>query len=118
RVLAEPRRSGIEPRWKPGPAERDRVLREVRARGWALTDQQLAPGIRSIAAPLRDGMGRVVAAINVNAHAAETSIEKLTEEYLPHLLRTAGAISADWALTESIPHVTVGGRARRPGGLP
>lgn len=109
RVLAEPSRSGIEPRWKPGPAERDRVLREVRARGWALTDQQLAPGIRSIAAPLRDGMGRVVAAINVNAHAAETSIEKLTEEYLPHLLRTAGAISADWALIESIPHITVGG---------
>ena len=42
------------------------ALREVRARGWALTDEQLAPGIRSVAAPLRDGTGRVIAALNVN----------------------------------------------------
>src|SRR5215475_5157969 len=57
RVLAEPSRSGITARWQPDPAERAAALREVRARGWALTDEQLAPGIRSIAAPLRDGEG-------------------------------------------------------------
>jgi len=50
-------------------------LREVRARGWALTDEQLTLGIRSVAAPLRDGSGRVVAALNVNTHAAETPVE-------------------------------------------
>ena len=44
----------------------------MRARGWALTDEQLALGIRSVAAPLRDGSGRVIAAVNVNTHAAET----------------------------------------------
>jgi IclR family pca regulon transcriptional regulator len=60
--------------------ERDAVLREVRARGWALTDEQLTPGIRSVAAPLRDGSGRVIAALNVNCHAAETSVERLVEE--------------------------------------
>jgi IclR family pca regulon transcriptional regulator len=106
RVVAEPSRSGIVARWQPAREEREAALREVRARGWALTDQQLALGIRSVAAPLRDGLGRVVAAVNVNAHAAETSVEKLTEEFLPLLLRTAGAISADWALYESIPQVT------------
>ena len=58
RVLAEPSRSGLTPRWQPDRAERDAALREVRARGWALTDEQLAPGIRSVAAPLRDGAGR------------------------------------------------------------
>src|SRR6478752_5255627 len=43
RVLAEPSRSGLTPRWQPDRAERDAALREVRARGWALTDEQLAP---------------------------------------------------------------------------
>ncbi|TDD24501.1 IclR family transcriptional regulator domain-containing protein [Nonomuraea diastatica] len=106
RVLAEPSRSGIEPRWRPDAGEREAVLREVRAKGWAMTDEQLALGIRSIAAPLRDGLGNVIAAVNVNAHAAETSIDKLTEEHLPLLLKTAGAISADWAVYQEVPHVT------------
>ena len=57
RVLVEPSRSGITPRWQPDAEERAAALREVRARGWALTDQELAPGIRSVAAPLRDGDG-------------------------------------------------------------
>jgi IclR family pca regulon transcriptional regulator len=56
--------------------------------------------------PLRDGLGSVIGAVNVNAHAAETSVRKLTEEHLPLLLRTASAISTDWALYEAVPHVT------------
>ncbi len=107
RTLAEPTRSGIMPRWNPDPAERDRVLHEVRTRGWALTDEQLAPGIRSVAAPVRDSATHVVAALNVSVHAAETSIETLTEEYLPLLLQTAEAISADWMLWQSRPEITV-----------
>jgi IclR family pca regulon transcriptional regulator len=107
RVLAEPTRSGLVPRWQPGRAERDAVLREVRARGWALTDEQLALGIRSVAAPLRDGSGRVIAGVNVNCHAAETSVERLLEHHLPLLLQTAGEISADFARLDTVPHVTV-----------
>ena len=111
RVLAEPTRSGITARWLPGPQERTAALREVRARGWALTDEQLAPGIRSVAAPLRDGDGQVIAALNVTVHAAETPIEVLTGEYLPLLLQTAGAISADWAACQGVPQVTTAGSA-------
>jgi IclR family pca regulon transcriptional regulator len=110
-VLAEPSRSGIVPRWQPDASERAAALREVRARGWALTDEQLAPGIRSVAVPLRDGDGRVIAALNVNAHAAETPLEVLTGEHLPLLLQTAGAISADWAARQSVPQVTAVGGA-------
>ncbi len=108
RVLAEPSRSGITPRWQPDATERAAALREVRARGWALTDEQLAPGIRSVAVPLRDGDGRVIAALNVNSHAAETPLEVLTGKHLPLLLQTAGAISADWAVLQSVPQVTAG----------
>jgi IclR family transcriptional regulator, pca regulon regulatory protein len=107
RVLAEPSRSGIAARWQPDPAERAAELRDVRARGWSLTDQQLALGIRSVAAPLRDGSGRVIAAMNVTVHAAETPVEVLTGEYLPLLLQTAGAISADWAACQAPPQITV-----------
>jgi IclR family pca regulon transcriptional regulator len=111
RVLAEPSRSGIVPRWQPDASERASALREVRARGWALTDEQLAPGIRSVAVPLRDGEGRVIAALNVNSHAAETPLEVLTGQHLPLLLQTAGAISADWAACQSTPQVTTAGSA-------
>jgi len=107
RALAEPSRSPVTPRWQPGPQERDAALREVRARGWALTDEQLALGIRSVAAPLRDGDGKVIAALNVTVHAAETSVQTLTGEYLPLLLAAASAISADWAACQSAPAVTV-----------
>jgi len=113
RVLAEPSRSGITPPWQPDAAERATVLREVRARGWALTDEQLAPGIRSVAVPLRDGDGTVIAAINVNSHAAETPLDVLIGRHLPLLIQAAGAISADWAACHGAPQVTmtIGGSA-------
>lgn len=114
-VLAEPSRSGIAPLWRPEAAERERCLCEVHTRGWALADEHLAYGIRSIAAPLRDGTNHVVAALNVSVHAAETSIETLTNKYLPLLLQTAAAISADWALWQNRPATTVG---PRPSSLP
>ncbi|GIF73454.1 IclR family transcriptional regulator domain-containing protein [Asanoa siamensis] len=102
-ALAEPSRSGITPRARAGRDDLDLTLREVRAKGWALADQDLAPGIRSVAAPVRDGDGTVVAAVNVTVHAAETSVERLTEEHLPRLLRCAADISHDWARKGAVP---------------
>jgi IclR family transcriptional regulator, pca regulon regulatory protein len=103
KALAEPSRSGVTPRWSPARTELDAVLREVRAQGWAVTDEELAGGIRSAAAPLRDGSGRVLAAVNVTVHAAETSVETLRGEYLPLLLETASRISADFARLDALP---------------
>src|ERR687893_141786 len=88
--LAQPSRSGLPPYIGRTPEQLREELTEIRARGWALADEELAPGVRSIAAPVRDRDGVVRAAMNVTVHAAETSIEQLTSEHLPHLLRTAG----------------------------
>lgn len=103
-ALATPSQSGL-PRALPRPADEvDAELRAVRARGWALADEELAPGVRSIAASVRDGSGQVRAAMNVTVHAAETSMETLLEDYLPLLLRAASDVSEDWALWQSRPH--------------
>ncbi|MBX6390242.1 MAG: helix-turn-helix domain-containing protein [Frankia sp.] len=108
-TLAQPSRSGLPPFLPRDPADLAEELRAVRARGWALADEELAPGIRSVAVPVRDGAGKVRAAMNVTVHASETSVEKLLDEYLPLLLRAAGEVSADWALWQSRPHVELGG---------
>ena len=79
-------------------------MRTIRARGWALADEELARGVRSVAVPVRDGEGVVRAAMNVTVHAAETSVETLTGDYLPMLMHAAGEVSADWALWLSRPH--------------
>ncbi len=107
-VLTEPSRSGLPPFLPRDPAVVRTELAVVRERGWALADEELAPGIRSIAAPVRDGTGVVRAAVNVTVHAAETSVETLVHDHLPLLLQTADEISADWALAQSRPHDEVG----------
>ena len=104
-TLAQPSRAGLPPYIGRSPDQLRDELTEVRARGWALADEELAPGVRSVAVPVRDRDGVVQAAMNVTVHAAETTIERLLEEHLPRLLRTAGDVSAEWALWQSRPHV-------------
>ncbi|MBD8608340.1 helix-turn-helix domain-containing protein [Aeromicrobium sp. CFBP 8757] len=88
----------------------DRVrgqLATIREQGWALADEELAPGVRSVAVPVRDASGRTVSAMNVTVNAAETSVETLTQVYLPALVRTAAEVSADWALLQGRPQSEV-----------
>ena len=110
-ALAQPSRSGLPPYiGRPDGQLRD-GLAEIRARGWALADEELAPGVRSVAVPVRDGTGTVRAAMNVTVHAAETTTQRLLHDHLPALLTTAGEISAEWAVWLSRPHREI---ARRP----
>jgi IclR family transcriptional regulator, pca regulon regulatory protein len=106
-TLAQPSRAGLPAYIGRTPEQLRDELTRVRARGWALADEELAPGIRSVAVPVRDASGAVRAAMNVTVHAAETSTETLLGEHLPRLLRTAGEVSAEWALWQSRPHVEV-----------
>jgi IclR family pca regulon transcriptional regulator len=69
-------------------------LVRIRTQGWALVDQELEEGLRSIAAPIRALDGRVVAAINLSAHASR-SVATMREELLPHLLTAAAKIEDD-----------------------
>jgi IclR family transcriptional regulator, pca regulon regulatory protein len=107
-TLAVPSRAGLPAFIGRSPDQLRDELTEVRARGWALADEELAPGVRSVAVPVRDRDGAVRAAMNVTVHAAETSAETLLHEHLPALLRTAGEVGADWARWQARPHVELG----------
>ncbi|WP_206184933.1 IclR family transcriptional regulator domain-containing protein [Thermoactinospora rubra] len=76
-------------------AELAAAVRRARRDGYAVVDQELEEGVRSIAVPLRDHAGRVVAAVNVAAHASRATPEDLVREVLPALREAAGRIEAD-----------------------
>lgn len=67
----------------------------VREHGWCLLDQELEVGVRSVAVPVRDSNGKMVASINTSAHAARVNMERLEGEFLPRLLETAAQIEID-----------------------
>lgn len=69
------------------------TLDQVREQGWALVDQELEQGLRSIAAPLRGADGAVVAAINVSTSTSTASLERIRDDYRPAVLATASDIS-------------------------
>jgi IclR family pca regulon transcriptional regulator len=59
---------------------------DVRAQGWALVDQELAEGLISIAAPVKNAAGRTVAALNISGQANRNSAQMMREQLLPQLL--------------------------------
>lgn len=69
-----------------------KALVRVRANGFALLDQELEAGLRSIAVPLRDRRSHVVAAINVGTHASQVSLEEMQARFLPALTRCADGL--------------------------
>jgi IclR family transcriptional regulator, pca regulon regulatory protein len=69
-----------------------KVLAQVRSTGHAVLDQELEVGLRSIAVPVRDRRGAVVAAINVGTHASRATVHEMESRFLPALTRCAGGL--------------------------
>lgn len=87
---AEPR--PLTPKSLKDPAALAAAIRQARADGFALVDEELELGLRSIAVPVRDRSGRTVAAINVSTQAARFSATEMRREILPLLLKAAAGI--------------------------
>jgi len=68
-------------------------LARVRAQGYALIDEELELGLRSIAVPLVNGRGITVAALNIGAQASRIGVKEMKERYLPLLRRLAADIA-------------------------
>jgi IclR family pca regulon transcriptional regulator len=93
--LATAELAAITPRTIADPSRLRAEIERVRRRGWAMADQELEEGVRSLAAPIHDASGAVAAAINVSMHASRWSREAAREQLLPRLLDTAAAIDRD-----------------------
>ncbi|HEX7610284.1 MAG TPA: IclR family transcriptional regulator [Solirubrobacteraceae bacterium] len=69
-------------------------LDQVAEAGFTVNDEELAPGLYAIAAPVRNEAREVVAAVNLAAHSSMISLEELVDALGPHLVSTADRISA------------------------
>lgn len=68
------------------------AIQRAAEEGFAIVDEELEIGLRSIAVPIRDRTGRIVAAINVSTQSARYSPREMQREILPHLRQAATAI--------------------------
>ncbi|MFF1924055.1 IclR family transcriptional regulator C-terminal domain-containing protein [Streptomyces sp. NPDC058221] len=68
--------------------------------GYALVDEELEVGLRSVSVPLRDRRGAVVAAVNVAMHSSSRSVRECVTDVLPRLRAAADRIEADLHITE------------------
>lgn len=68
-------------------------LAAVRAQGYAICDQELEEGLRSIAVPVVNRRGVTIAAINVSSQAARTSVDRMLRVFLPRLRDAAREIN-------------------------
>lgn len=73
---------------------RERIVR-VREDGYAIVDQELDSGLRSVAVPVFSGQGEVLGAINISTNASRVDMETLMGRYLPLLLEKADRIRAE-----------------------
>jgi IclR family transcriptional regulator, pca regulon regulatory protein len=75
-------------------------LTKIRRQGYALVDQELEDGLRAVAAPIRDGDGSVVAALNLAVHASRWTVDAIRRGLLPRLLEAAAAVEAALAASD------------------
>lgn len=68
------------------------IIATVRDTGYATMDEELELGLRSIAVPIHDRSGQIVAAINVSTQSARFSVSGMEQQLLPHLRAAAAAI--------------------------
>jgi len=69
-------------------------LRTIRQQGWAMQDEELAYGLRSVAAPITGPDGRVVAGVNLAVQSQDWSIQRIVRELKPAVLAACAEISA------------------------
>jgi IclR family pca regulon transcriptional regulator len=71
------------------PYKLKQVLRQVSRNGYAIVDQELELGLRSMAVPIQNSAGKVVAALNVGTHVHRVSLQDLQTKFLPYLRAAA-----------------------------
>src|SRR6185436_5069237 len=81
------------PNAKVSLAELRDELRTIREQGWAMQDEELAYGLRSVAAPITAPDGRVLAGVNLAVQAQDWSTQRIIRELRPAVLATCAEIT-------------------------
>ncbi|MFH0179794.1 IclR family transcriptional regulator C-terminal domain-containing protein [Streptomyces cacaoi] len=81
------------------------ALERAAREGFALVEQELETGLRSLAVPVRDSSGRAMAALNIALHAGPEPPEHTRDTMLPALHACAARVEADLAV--AFPHAPV-----------
>ena len=103
RIIEETDFAQMGPNTRTDPEALRKDLARIRVLGIAVNDEELAYGLRSIAAPINSHSGEVLAALNLAVHRTMASMDELIARYGPPLLGTAREIS-----------LRMGHRATRP----
>jgi IclR family pca regulon transcriptional regulator len=93
--FANAKLESLTPKTVTNRAELERILADVRRNGYAAVEEELASGVVSIAVPVYDNAGRVVAALNSSSHTRQTTAAALVTTRLSTLQRISKAISAE-----------------------
>lgn len=73
-------------------AELKHIIQRDHERGWSLLNQELEEGISSIAVPIQEESGRIIAAMNVTGNASRLAPRKLISRVLPPMKQAAQEI--------------------------
>jgi IclR family pca regulon transcriptional regulator len=94
KYLAEIEPHKFTERTKTEPDDLREAIETARMKGYALVDQELETGLRSLAVPIYDRNGRILAALNIGTHAARTRLDEMTGRFLPVLHDASRKITA------------------------
>ena len=72
-------------------------VREDRAQGFSIVDEELERGLRSIAVPIVDRAGEAIAGLNISTHSTRTTRNEMRDRFLPRLRAVAEQVSASLA---------------------
>jgi IclR family pca regulon transcriptional regulator len=82
------------------PERLAQILNAVRSAGFAIVDQELEIGLRSIAVPIKDAQGGVIASINFGLHSSRASLSSMKTHFLPHLRAAASELGSSISLRD------------------
>jgi IclR family pca regulon transcriptional regulator len=80
--------------WKDGGKKLLDILEKVRKNDFAINNEELTPGLRSVASPVRNRQGQVVGAVNIAVSSSLYSLQRLKQELISPLKETTQAISS------------------------
>lgn len=92
RLLQESERKKLTPRTRTDIPELLTEFERIRAQGYAVMDEELAIGLRSVAVPILNAKETVIAGMNVGTNTGRSTAKSMISQILPEMLRIQGEL--------------------------